>query len=121
MVAVAQRSDKAGLFVQLGGHTLVVVIGDIFVEHGAVEVVMAQSVFLACNGAAFGGVDVHDAVGIAARGMHRAVDHEAGAVDTMSTVVLYRAVDIDAHQVAGGDFGVVKPERVDQVLGWLTG
>ena len=48
--------------------------------------------------------------------MDGAVDHEAGAIDRVGRAIQHVAIEIDAHQVGGGDFPVMQAEGIDQEL-----
>ena len=78
---VAERLHEPRSLVEPGRDAFVLVVGHLAPEHGAVEVVVAKPGLLARDGAAGGGVDVHDAMRVVACLVDRAVDHEAGAVD----------------------------------------
>ena len=57
---------------------------------------------------------VDDAERVRHGGVDRAVDHEAGRIDRVVGVPDDLAVEVDLHQIRGGDFAVVQAERVDQ-------
>ena len=95
-------------------------IGHVVVQHRAVEVVVTQTLFLARHRATLGRVDMHDAVGIVARRMNRAVNDEAGTVHAPFAVAPGISVKVDAHQVVRAHFGVVQAESVDQVFRLLA-
>ena len=119
---VAQHQDRLAVHALQHARALVglhrdafeVVVGDLAVELGGVEVGHRQPALGAGHRQPRGGVGVHDAMGLVDVPVHRGVRGEARRIDRPLAVGEDVAVEVDLDEVRRGDLGVVQAERVDE-------
>ena len=101
--------------VEIEAGALVVVIGELAVEGGGDHRDRQQPLLQRAHRHAGAGVGVHHHL-VARRVGHvdGRMDDEAGIVHRMLRLADIVAVEVDLHQVRGGDLVVVQAERVDQ-------
>src|SRR5882724_4895674 len=111
---VAEGVHEARFFVVTHGDALEVVVGDMAMHQGGVEVVRGQAVALARDRHARGRVRVHDAVRVLARRMDRRMNDEPGTIDRPFARADQIAVEIDLDQVRCGDLAVPEAVGIDE-------
>jgi hypothetical protein len=110
---VAQRGLDAAAFLQVEGHAFVGMDAHRLVELGRDLVELQQALLAGGHGHTGHGVGVDDAVRVVARGVHRAVDGEAGRVHR-GAALHHLAVQVDHDQVAGAHLLEQQAEGVEQ-------
>jgi hypothetical protein len=65
-------------------------------------------------------MQVHDAQGVGARRMHRAMDRKAGHVDPARGIAQDASLQVDLDQAGGADFIEALAEGIDQVVARLA-
>jgi hypothetical protein len=100
---VADAREQAGGLVGMDRDALEVVVRQLAVQLGTVEVGLLQAAQQTGHRHAGRGVGVHDAMGVGYRVVDGGMYRQAGRVDRVGRAVEHIALDVDLDQVAGGD------------------
>lgn len=96
------------------GDAFEAVIGDLVVQHLAVERIMEKTACLAGDGHSLLGVRKQNTVGIVAASMNRRMDDESARIDRLRRRADDSALEVDPRQVGGCDLVIAQPERIDE-------
>ncbi|MCY1405919.1 hypothetical protein D9M71_211700 [compost metagenome] len=111
---VAQGRDDALAHFQVQRNAFVVVVRNPLVEGHVGLVQRQQPFFQGSHGHAGQGMRMHHTDGIVAVHVNGAMDGETRGVHFAGAVVELAAVDVDGHQVGGGDLLRAQAVLVDQ-------